>query len=117
MSVLDILKPGESAEETNDDRDYIFRSAKNVLKLNSLGVKTSSISSPPDIKVETIPHNLGYVPIIYVAEEYAGQTRGLPNGEASYYMDDTNLYIQWANFSAGSITTKFYYYIARDKIA
>jgi len=116
MSKLDIAKPGYDASTETDDRNFIFRSGKSVLKLKEIGVKSSSITGP-DIKTETIVHNLGYVPIAYVAESYSGQTRGLPNGSSSYYMDDTNLYIYWEYFGSGTVTTTFYYYIAMDKIA
>lgn len=122
--------------ETNPD-NFNFHSSYPTLKYFTSGSYTMSGIS--DTTVQTIPHNLGYVPFFigfvndfainfYTSESYAilpyywgRSTIGSPNRDiaAFIYADETNIYLKaWYDTNAvGTVETfKFYYKIFKNNI-
>lgn len=121
-----ISKPGFDARTETDARNMQFFSGANVFKIDDTLSGSIAVVIDDFIKEFVIPHNLGYVPKVFVCNDtYLGLPYGsmLPSTAFSfrgtYKVDDTNLTIITEDDFGGSLSddATFNYKITRDKIA
>jgi len=94
--------------------DTLFDSRRKSLNIHASGLS----ENPSNINLlDTIPHNLGYIPRARIVEESRDTTTGLlrwsqnpdnssvgtaGDGESLAYLDDTNLYINHSQWNGGT---------------
>lgn len=124
---IQIAKSGYIAGEETDARNMIFFSGKSVYKVDTNLSSNTSVTINDFIVEKTIPHNLGYVPVVFVLND---SSYGSPLGQMlpsstfepsfSYYINSTNLVIITSDYISGGsppFNVTFKYKILRDKIA
>jgi len=116
-----IAKNNLSVPDITDARQFKFF-VGNVFKQDTaLSGTITLMTLDYDLKVITIPHNLGYVPIVYMFESDNGSRipYSLPGGLLfTYYVDSSNIYVVGGDFyNLGGDIYTLKYIILRDKIA